>query len=52
VLYLLALPLAFVSRWIALGLYVVVALMWLVPDRRLESRRKSSPAPPGAGESA
>jgi uncharacterized membrane protein len=37
VLYALAIPLAFVSRWIALGLYVTVALIWLVPDRRLES---------------
>jgi len=26
-----------VSRWIALALYVVVALMWLIPDRRIES---------------
>ena len=38
VIYIVAVPLAFVSRWIALGLYVVVALMWLVPDRRIESR--------------
>jgi uncharacterized membrane protein len=38
VIYATAIPLAFVSRWVALGLYVVVALMWLVPDRRLESR--------------
>ena len=38
VLYSAAIPLAFVSHWIALGLYVVVALMWLIPDRRLESR--------------
>ncbi len=37
VLYLAAIPLAFVNRWVSLGLYVVVALMWLVPDRRLES---------------
>jgi uncharacterized membrane protein len=37
VLYLAAIPLAFVSRWIALGLYVSVALMWLVPDRRIET---------------
>lgn len=36
-LYISAIPLAFVSRWIALGLYVFVALMWLVPDRRIES---------------
>jgi uncharacterized membrane protein len=37
VLYALAIPLTFASRWIALALYVVVALMWLVPDRRIES---------------
>jgi uncharacterized membrane protein len=38
VIYLVAIPLAFVNRWIALGLYVVVAIMWFVPDRRLEGR--------------
>jgi uncharacterized membrane protein len=36
VLYLAAVPLAFVSPWIAIGLYVFVALLWLVPDRRIE----------------
>jgi uncharacterized membrane protein len=36
VLYLAAVPLAFVSPWISSGLYVVVALMWLAPDRRIE----------------
>ncbi len=36
VLYLAAIPLAFVSPWIASGLYTFVALMWLVPDRRIE----------------
>ncbi|MCX5658937.1 MAG: TMEM175 family protein [Planctomycetota bacterium] len=35
VIYLAAIPFAFVSPWIAHGLYVVVAMMWLVPDRRL-----------------
>jgi uncharacterized membrane protein len=35
-LYLIAIPLAFVSVWISIGLYVFVALMWLVPDRRIE----------------
>ena len=35
-LYVTAIPLAFVSPWIANGLYVLVALMWLVPDRRIE----------------
>jgi uncharacterized membrane protein len=34
--YLAAIPLAFVSPWIASGLYVIVALLWLVPDRRIE----------------
>ena len=37
-IYAIAIPLAFVSRWIALSLYIAVALMWLVPDRRIESR--------------
>jgi|SRR5579872_2996999 len=36
-LYVVALPLAFVRAWIAEVLYAVVALMWLVPDRRIES---------------
>jgi uncharacterized membrane protein len=36
VLYLVAIPLPFVNSWIASGLYVLVALMWLVPDRRIE----------------
>jgi uncharacterized membrane protein len=34
--YLLAIPLAFWSEWGALSLYVLVALMWLVPDSRIE----------------
>jgi uncharacterized membrane protein len=38
VIYAVAIPLAFVNRWIALSLYILVALMWLVPDRRIESR--------------
>jgi uncharacterized membrane protein len=36
VLYLIAIPLAFLSIWISIGLYVLVALMWLAPDRRIE----------------
>ena len=36
-LYTAAIPLAFVSPLIALALYVTVAIMWLVPDRRIES---------------
>ena len=36
-LYLTAITLAFLSPWIALAVYVIVALLWLVPDRRIES---------------
>jgi uncharacterized membrane protein len=36
VLYVLAIAAAFVRPWIADALYVAVALMWLVPDRRIE----------------
>jgi len=36
VLYLAAIPLAFVSSWIASGIYIFVALLWLIPDRRIE----------------
>jgi uncharacterized membrane protein len=36
VLYLLAIPLAFVHAGIANAIYIFVALMWLVPDRRIE----------------
>ena len=36
VLYLIAIPLAFVSPWISSGIYVFVAILWLVPDRRIE----------------
>ncbi len=36
ILYAIAIPMAFVSRWVSLALYVFVALMWLVPDKRIE----------------
>jgi uncharacterized membrane protein len=36
--YIAAIPLAFVSVWISMGLYLFVALLWLVPDRRIENR--------------
>jgi uncharacterized membrane protein len=35
-LYLVAIPLAVVRSWLACALYVLVAIMWLVPDRRIE----------------
>ncbi len=34
--YAVAIPLAFVSGWLAAAFYVVVALIWLIPDRRIE----------------
>jgi uncharacterized membrane protein len=38
-LYLAAIALALFARpWMAIALYVAVAVMWLVPDRRIESR--------------
>jgi TMEM175 potassium channel family protein len=42
-IYLVAIPLAFVSPWISGALYVAVALMWLVPDRRIERRLDKNP---------
>lgn len=35
-IYAIAIPLAFLSPWFAGMLYVVVAIMWLIPDRRIE----------------
>jgi uncharacterized membrane protein len=42
VLYLLAIPLAFPARWASQAIYVLVALIWLVPDRRIERVLSSS----------
>lgn len=36
VIYLVAIPLAFVKSWLACAIYALVAVMWLVPDRRIE----------------
>lgn len=36
--YAVAIAAAFVQHWVSIGLYAVVALMWLVPDRRIEGR--------------
>jgi uncharacterized membrane protein len=35
-IYAVAIPLAFWLKWLAIALYVGVALIWLVPDRRFE----------------
>ena len=36
IFYASAIPLAFVNPWLSTGLYIVVALLWLVPDKRIE----------------
>jgi uncharacterized membrane protein len=36
VMYLVAVPMAFVNRWVAYAVYAGVAIMWFVPDRRIE----------------
>jgi uncharacterized membrane protein len=35
-LYSAGIALAFVERWLAVAMYVAVALMWFIPDRRVE----------------
>jgi uncharacterized membrane protein len=37
-LYTAAIPLSFVSPWIACAIYITVAIIWLVPDPRIEKR--------------
>jgi len=37
VLYAVAIGLAFVYPWLSIAIYVLVTLMWLVPDRRIEN---------------
>jgi uncharacterized membrane protein len=37
-LYAIAIAMAFVRQWISHAIYVFIALMWLVPDRRIESQ--------------
>ena len=51
VLYLVAIPLSLAAPWIAIAIYVFVALLWLIPDRRIErtleqSRHSSDPKAP------
>ena len=36
VAYVAAIPLSFVNRWIVCALYVLVAVIWLIPDPRIE----------------
>jgi uncharacterized membrane protein len=36
VLYFIAILLAFVNAWLGFAIYIGLAVMWLVPDRRIE----------------
>lgn len=36
--YIIAVPLAFVSTWISGFLYIAVALLWIIPDTRIENQ--------------
>jgi uncharacterized membrane protein len=40
-LYAIAIPAVLLTPWISVGIYLLVALIWLVPDRRLERGRAS-----------
>ena len=37
ILYVVAISVAFWWQWVSLTLYVLVALLWLIPDRRIEN---------------
>ncbi|TAH44391.1 MAG: DUF1211 domain-containing protein [Bacteroidetes bacterium] len=36
VIYLIAIPVSFMNQWISGALFILVALMWLIPDSRIE----------------
>jgi len=40
-LYIVAVPIAFYAQWVSIALYIVVILLWLVPDRRIERLLKN-----------
>jgi len=42
ILYAVAIPLAFWRQWMSLAIYVIVALIWLIPDRRIEKVLRSA----------
>lgn len=41
VIYVVAIPLAFVKSWFACAFYILVAIIWLIPDRRIERKMTS-----------
>lgn len=38
ILYALAIPLALVAPWLSITIYILVAVIWVIPDRRIEQR--------------
>lgn len=45
VFYVIAIPLAFFKSWLAFSIYALVAVTWLIPDRRIE-RKMATPSTP------
>jgi hypothetical protein len=37
-MYAIAIPMAFFNQWISDALYVAVAIIWFIPDRRIEAQ--------------
>ena len=37
VAYLIGIPFSFVNQWISMAFYVLVAVTWFIPDRRIEA---------------
>ena len=52
VLYCVGIALAFVNQWLGIVLYAIVALIWLVPDPRLERRDAQADEPVDSEEAA
>lgn len=42
VAYILAIPAAFLNVWISIAIYVLVGVMWIIPDARIEKRMQHS----------
>ena len=36
ILYAIAIPFAFLLQWVSISIYIFIALIWLIPDRRIE----------------
>jgi len=47
-IYAVAVPLTYFSAWIAQAMYVIVAIIWLVPDRRVEKTLSQARDDPGS----